>query len=145
MSWLGVESVAEVALARIAHTVLDSSDGYASRIRNGPHELTADEPEALGGRGSGSSPYQLLLSALGACTAATLRMYAERKGWELGTIQVDLELHKPTEDATGTIARAVSFSAELSDEQRAKLAAIAEKTPVTRTLKAGTPITTELR
>lgn len=131
-------------MSRIAHTVLDSAHHYASNIRNGPHVICADEPAALGGEGSGASPYQLLLSSLAACTAATLRMYADRKGWQLGTIHIDLELHKDSDASTGTIKRVISFSEVLSSEQRERLAAIAQKTPVTRTLMAGAPIETEL-
>jgi putative redox protein len=130
---------------RVAHTVLDSTEHYVGNIKNGRHTLTSDEPVVLGGTDGGSSPYQLLLSGLAACTAATLRMYADRKGWKLGAIHVDLELHKENEEDTGTITRLISFSEPLSDEQRTKLAAIAEKTPVTRTIKAGAPIATELR
>lgn len=131
-------------MARIAHTVLDSTEGLASVIHNGPHRVTADEPNTVGGQDAGATPYQLLLSGLGACTAATLRMYADRKGWKLGTIHIDLELHKESEDQTGAIRRVITFSEVLTREQREKLAAIAEKTPVTRTLRAGTPIATEL-
>jgi putative redox protein len=130
---------------RIAHTVLDSAQGLSAQIQNGRHRLTADEPVAVGGADAGPSPYQLLLSSLAACTAMTLRMYADRKGWTLGNVHVDVELHKDTEDSTGSIKRVVSFSAPLSAEQREKLAAIAEKTPVTRTIRAGAPIATELR
>lgn len=119
-------------IPRIAHTVLDSTTGYAAIIRAGHHHLTADEPASLGGTDTGPAPYQLLLSGLAACTAITLRMVAERKGWALGTIHVDLELHKDTEDSTGRIAGGVSFSQPLSDEQRAKLTAVVAKTPVTR-------------
>jgi putative redox protein len=132
-------------VSRIAHTIVDSADGFVSAIKNGPHRLQADEPKVLGGADSGATPYQLLLSGLGACTAATLRMYADRKGWKLGTIHVDLELHKENEQETGMIHRIVSFSEPLTDEQKTKLLAIAEKTPVTRTIKAGAPIATELR
>jgi putative redox protein len=132
-------------VTRIAHSVLDSAQGLRVEIQNGRHRLTADEPVAVGGTDAGPAPYQLLLSSLAACTAMTLRMYADRKGWTLGNIHVDAELHKDGEDSTGTIKRVVSFSAPLDAEQKQKLAAIAEKTPVTRTLKAGTPITTEMR
>jgi putative redox protein len=132
-------------VARVAHTSVDSAEGLASEIANGPHRVSADEPKALGGHDSGATPYQLLLSGLGACTTATLRMYADRKGWKLGTIHVDLEFHKDSEESTGTIRRVISFSEPLTEEQKTKLAAIAEKTPVTRTIKAGAPIATELR
>jgi putative redox protein len=134
----------ESRVTRTAHTILESKEHYVATIRNGKHQLTADEPVAIGGTDTGSSPYQLLLSGLGACTAITLRMYADRKGWALGTIKVDLELHKQNEQDTGTIKRVITFSEALTDEQRSKLAAIAEKTPVTRTIRAGAPITTEL-
>lgn len=131
-------------MTRTAHTILESKEHFATTIRNGRHQLTADEPTAIGGTDTGSTPYQLLLSGLGACTAITLRMYADRKGWKLGTIKVDLELHKEDEKDTGKIKRVITFSEALNDEQRSKLAEIAEKTPVTRTIKAGAPISTEL-
>jgi putative redox protein len=134
----------ENRVTRIAHTTLESQEHYAVAIRNGKHLLTADEPTAIGGTDTGSSPYQLLLSGLGACTAITLRMYADRKGWKLGTVKVDLEIQKDNEQDTGKIKRVITFSEALNDEQRSKLAAIAEKTPVTRTIMAGAPITTEL-
>ena len=65
---------------------------YEQHIRVGRHELVSDEPAALGGTDAGTSPYGLLLASLAACTAITLRMYADRKGWELGAVRVDLEM-----------------------------------------------------
>src|SRR6267378_2187750 len=84
-------------MPRIAHALLDSETGYAAVIRAGRHELTADEPSLRGGTDTGPAPYELLLASLAACTAITLRMVAARKGWELGSIHVDLELHKDAE------------------------------------------------
>src|SRR5258706_23302 len=127
-------------MTRIAHTTLDSVTGYACVIHAGRHELTADESTARGGTDTGPAPYQLLLSSLAACTAITLRMVAARKGWELGSIHVDVELHK--DDGADRIARAITLSAPLSAEQKATLADIVEKTPVTKTIKAGAPIET---
>lgn len=132
-------------MSRIAHTTLDSAAGYATVIQAGHHRLTSDEPAAIGGSDTGPAPYQLLLASLAACSAITLRMYGDRKGWQLGTIHVELELHKDTPDSTGRIERVMSFGASLTDEQRAKLAEIVEKTPVTRTLRAGTPIATTFK
>ena len=127
----------------VAHATLESTHGYAQTIRAGHHALTADEPERSGGTDTGPTPYNLVLSGLGACTAITLRMYAERKGWELGTVNVDLRLFK---DASGAdrIERAITFGAPLSDEQKTRLGEIAEKTPVTRTIRAGAPIATTI-
>jgi putative redox protein len=113
---------------------------YAVSIAAGHHELKADESLKLGGKDTGPAPYELLCSALGACTAITLRMYAERKGWPLRALYVDVRFE--SRDKEGAIARVLSFEGELNDEQRARLADIAERTPVTLTLKQGVVITT---
>ena len=115
-------------------------DHYRTEIVVGGHEIIADEPPALGGQGAGPAPYDLLLASLGACTAITLRMYADRKGWPMESLEVGLRLHGADErkiDRTLTIVG-------LDDEQRARLADIAERTPVTLTLKKGLPIDTRL-
>jgi putative redox protein len=116
---------------------------YAVAITAGHHELHADEGPALGGQDAGPAPYELLCSALGACTAITLRMYAERKQWPLCVVHVDLTFKGGPKD--GAIERVLSFEGELDDEQRARLADIAERTPVTLTLKQGVKITTTVR
>lgn len=115
-------------------------DRYRTEIVVGGHAITADEPPALGGGGVGPAPYDLLLASLGACTAITLRMYADRKEWPLESLDVALRLHGQEErriDRTLMIAG-------LDEEQRARLADIAERTPVTLTLKSGLPIDTRL-
>ena len=129
-------------MPRIAHVVLDTQTGYACALRARGHALTADEARSHGGTDTGPTPYELLLSGLAACTAITLRMVGERKGWLLGDIHVDVELHK---DETGAdrIARTVSITGTLDPGQRAALAEIAEKTPVTKTIKAGARIDTQ--
>src|SRR3989442_11968233 len=130
-------------MPRIAHTLLDSETGYACLIRAGRHALAADESTARGGTDTGPAPYQLLLSGLAACTAITLRMVAARKGWELGSIHVDVELHKDAEGGRDRITRVISLTGPLDDRQKAALADIAEKTPVTKTIKAGATIETK--
>jgi putative redox protein len=127
----------------IAKTTVDSSSGYAQKIEATGHAVTADEPASHGGTDTGPTPYGLLLAALGACTSITLRMYADRKSWQLGNIHVELR-HVKTEDGGDHIERDVTFGAPLSDEQRARIADIVEKTPVTKTIKAGSPIRTRL-
>lgn len=129
-------------MARIAHAALDSATGYAADIRTGRHHLTADEPTAIGGTDTGPAPYQLLLAGLAACTSITLRMYADRKGWSLGAVHVDLDFFKESDEAPSKIRRIVKFSEPLTAEQLARLAEIAEKTPVTKTLKSGVAIET---
>jgi putative redox protein len=126
----------------VAAVIVEGTEGYAQTIRAGHHELHADEPVAAGGTDTGPSPYGLLLSALGACTAITLRMYAGRKGWELGTTHVTLRLVH--EGKGHRIEREIRFGAPLSDEQRERLAEIADKTPVTRTVREGVAISTQV-
>lgn len=123
----------------LAKTVVTGAAKYAQDIAMGHHAMKADEPERLGGADSGPAPYQILLASLGACTSITLRMYAERKGWELGTVRVGLTL---TRDDAGaeSVVREISVSAPLTDEQRARLLEIAGKTPVTKTLLKGVAI-----
>jgi putative redox protein len=130
-------------MATIATASVNGEAGYALRIETGGHHLTADEPLSNGGTNSGPAPYELLLSALGACTSITLRMYADRKGWQLGKIHVALKLTKH-HDGSDLIEREVTFGTPLNDEQRARIADVVEKTPVTKTIKAGAPIVTQL-
>ena len=114
---------------------------YAVDVTTGHHRFVADEPKGGGGADAGPSPFDLLLSSLGACTAITLRMYAERKGWPLATIEVRLTYR--WEGETPQIERVLTL-AGLDDAQRARCAEIAEKTPVTRALKRGADIRTTL-
>jgi putative redox protein len=129
------------AMTPIAAVKMQSSSGYAQTISAGKHQLTADEAEASGGTGTGPAPYALLLSALGACTSITLRMYADRKGWTLGTIEVGLRMLK-SKAGGERIERQIRFGAALTEEQKTRLAEIADKTPVTRSITAGVPIAT---
>ena len=106
----------------------------------GGHALRGDEPVELGGADSGPAPFGLLLSGLGACTAITLRMYAEHQSWPLAG--VDVELTYVVKDRnTRWIDRLITLHG-VDGDQRAKLAEIAEKTPVTRAVRAGTEIRT---
>ena len=111
-------------------------------ITAGHHPLTADERTDLGGLDAGPAPYEILCAALCACTSITLRTYAIRKGWPLEALHVDVRF---TADETGgAMARSLRLSGPLDDTQRARLADVAERTPVTLTLKRGLPIDTTL-
>jgi putative redox protein len=126
----------------IAHADV-RSDGahYRHAIRTGAHALVADEPASAGGADAGPAPYDYLLAGLGACTAITLRMYAEKKGWELGELRVGLTLLKNREGDTA-IERVLQASAPLDPAQWERLLDVAGKTPVTRTLQEGARIST---
>jgi len=119
------------------------SGGYAQQITVGPHRLTADEPRPIG-TDTGPSPYDLVLAGLGACTSMTVRMYAERKKWPLEKVTVTLRHNRihakdcaDCETVVGQIdhiERVLRFEGDLDEDQRQRLAEIADKCPVHRTL-----------
>jgi len=129
-------------MSRIASAVvMPAGPNYTQRVATGGFELSADEPVSSGGRNLGPGPYNLLLASLGACTSITLKMYADRKGWNIGTLRISLTLSKDT-DGNTFIDRTLDSDARLDGEQWLKLLDIASKSPVTKTLLAGAKITT---
>lgn len=115
---------------------------YKTAIVTGHHRLTADEGPALGGEDIGPGPYELLTSALAACTAITLRMYAERKQWPVTAVHADV--HFVREGDMQHIDRVLTIDGGVDAEQKKRMAEIAERTPVTLTLKRGLEIRTTL-
>ena len=126
--------------------VRGKSSGFAQEITVGPHRLVADEPVAVGGTDTGPTPYDLVLSALGACTSMTVSLYARRKQWPLEAVTVrlrhsrihavDCENCETKEGMLDRIDADVELQGALSEEQRARLLDIARKCPVHRTLTA---------
>jgi putative redox protein len=126
---------------RIASAVVTRiGPDYAQSIATGGFELISDEPVSAGGGNAGPAPYGLVLAGLGSCTAITLKMYADRKGWDIGTLKVSLTLEKDA-DGNNLVVRTLSTNAALDDTQWHKLIEIAGKTPVTKTLQTGATIT----
>lgn len=115
---------------------------WAQDLRLGKHAVVADEPAPHGGRDAGPSPYSLVLGGLAACTAMTLEMYADRKGWKLGEVKVDLRMFRDGDEER--IERKIAIAAPLGEDQRVRLAEIAAKTPVTKTLKRAYVIESEI-
>jgi putative redox protein len=116
---------------------------YATAITTGHHHsLTADEGPELGGKDAGPAPYDLLSSALGACTVITLRMYAERKQWPVTAVHADIHFRR--EDKVESIDRVLHIEGAVDSEQKKRMAEIAERTPVTLTLKRSLEIRTTL-
>lgn len=125
----------------------------AQRIRSGDLQWAADEPVTAGGTGTAPDPYQLLLSALGACTTMTLRLYADRKGWDLRQVSVTLthdRLHAADcttcDTSTGLldrIVREIHLDGDLDRDQRRRLLAIADRCPVHRTLHSEIVVETD--
>ena len=131
-------------VARAAGSTGSAAPPFRVDLHVGAHELVADEHPAAGGGDVGPTPFGLLLSGLAACTAMTLRMYAERKSWELTAIGVDVRYDVHDDDGAA-IERTITVPADLPAEQRDRLAEIAERTPVTLAVRAGTPIITTFR
>lgn len=112
----------------------------AQTIAVAGHRLRADEEIDKGGEDTGAAPHELLLAALGACTAITLKVYAGRKGWPLKDVHVELT---GAHSADGfQITREIALDGDLDAEQRQRLIEIADKCPVHKTLTGGISIRT---
>lgn len=102
--------------------------------RNG--QFIMDEPETIDGKDLGPDPYTTLLASLAGCTLSTLRMYINRKGWDIPEIKISLNMSQETSPKFETIiTRDISFSNEVDEETKKRLLLIAEKCPVSKLLK----------
>jgi putative redox protein len=137
----GTTMQGRIVVARATGDIL--RDKYKATIQAGHHRIIADEAPQLGGADTGPSPYELLLSGLAACTLITLRMYADRKQWAIDSLHVELRYTR--EAAIARIDRTIIVSGAIGEAERTRLAEIAEKTPVTLTLKSGVAIETQLQ
>jgi putative redox protein len=116
--------------------------GFRQVIRIGPHTLAADEPTDKGGADTGPAPHEFLLASLASCTSMTVKMYADRKGWPLESIEVAVSGDHV--EGTFVMTRHVALRGNLTDEQRARLLEIANKCPVHKTLTNAIRIETDL-
>lgn len=105
--------------------------------------IITDEPEELGGKDLGPDPYSMLLASLASCTLSTLRMYIDRKGWNISEINIALNLTR-NDEMTTTIFKTITFPPATPEEQKARLLQIAEKCPVSKILKGTITINTNL-
>ncbi|MBG6110269.1 putative redox protein [Flavobacterium sp. CG_23.5] len=111
--------------------------------RNG--SLIMDEPKSIDGNDLGPDPYSMFLASLAGCTLSTLRMYIDRKGWVIPEINITLNATQETGDElTTTISRSITFSTEITTEQKERLLIIANKCPVSKILKGNITINTKL-
>ena len=130
-------------------------DGYQVELSNGRHTIRADEPVSAGGDDTGPNPYDLLLGALAACKIITVQMYAQRKGWPLNAVTINMSTRRihaedcidcdNNPDAKVDIIEVdISFEGDLDDEQLERLKQISERCPVHRTMTSETKIRTRL-
>lgn len=146
----------EVETSKQIAAYLGNEDKFTTRIKAGRHYLIADEPESFGGSDFGPSPYALVAAGLAACTAMTLRLYADRKGWDLREVLVHIS-HEKThyEDCLSCTAagdgkldhfsREIELIGELDPVQKSRLLEIADKCPVHKTLESTVHISTVLK
>jgi putative redox protein len=131
----------------MAEVIVRSRGGLTQDVQIGSHALVADEPVEAGGADLGPNPYELLLAALGTCTAMTLRLYADRRQWPLDSVEVRLRHERvhaadcqdcDTQDRTvDRVTKEVALHGDLDSAQRQRLLEISERCPVQRTLQRG--------
>ncbi len=107
-------------------------DHYKTELMTSGHTTIVDEPEELGGTNLGPAPGEFLMISLASCTAITLRMYADRKKWNVEKIKVEVAFEKAQYKTI--FKREISFEGDLDDDQRARLLQIANSCPVHKTL-----------
>lgn len=117
---------------------------YKTEIKSATNTIIADEPAAIGGNDLGFAPKELLASSLGACTAITLRMYADGKGWDLTDAKVEVEFNWDEENSKSVINRKIALFGTLDDTQRERLLKVANGCPIHKILSNPIEINTIL-
>ena len=115
--------------------------GYRHEVSTAGFELLVDEPESNGGEGTAPSPTNLLAAALASCTATTMEMYADRKGWDLEGVAVTVNAEGKLSKGDRTYEVVLELPEGLDDDQRERLAKIAAKCPVHKAIATPIPIT----
>ncbi len=110
-----------------------AKEHYRLTLRNGNHEFYADEPKEVGGGDTAPAPDDLLEASLASCTAITLRMYADRKQWNVDSIEVSVSVERVGNNKT-VFTRKISFTGEMEAEQKERLLQIAKACPVSKSL-----------
>jgi putative redox protein len=125
-----------------AHVVARRIAGFSHEVDLGDgREIVVDEPPDAGGTDTGPRPTQLLATSLAGCTAITIELYAERKGWDLDGLEVTVDMRSDAERKPTHFTVEVALPAGLDEEQRKRLMVIAEKCPVHKLLEHGAEIT----
>ncbi|MBM9591581.1 OsmC family protein [Leptospira sp. 201903075] len=116
---------------------------YETKISSGKHSWIADEPASKEGTDLGPSPHELLASSLGACTSITVRMYADKKGYPLDSVEVHVTIDKRSPE-DNQLTRVVILSGNLTEPERERLLSVANACPVHKLLSGKIEIETKL-
>ncbi len=119
------------------------TEKYYTEVTAGENRIITDEPETQGGKNKGFNPYEILATSLASCTAATLRMYIDRKDWDIPKIVVEVNLENYLQNQTAVLSRNINFEgANLDAEQTKRLYAIAEACPIHKILQGNIEVNT---
>ncbi|HEY9679149.1 MAG TPA: OsmC family protein [Drouetiella sp.] len=127
----------------------NTSKKFQQEVKASAHNFVSDAPESVGGLATGPDPHELLLASLGSCTAITLEMYAQKKGWELKSVHVNLD-HDMVEDAANPgkkvskITREIKVEGNFDSEQMESLKTAADRCPIHKLLSGSNKIETNL-
>lgn len=116
---------------------------FTTTVTSDDHQLIADEPGEDGGANRGFDPFELVLAALATCTTATVKMYADRKGWEIKKLNIQLSMVE--KEKVQHIHKDITIEGNLTEEQVARLMVVANKCPVHKILTAPNVITSKAK
>jgi putative redox protein len=120
----------------MSNAIVRRRQGYEHEVDIREHRLTSDEPERRGGTDKGPTPTELLAASLASCTAITLEMYADRKEWNLGEVEVEVDFTESEKEMPAGFDVQIRVPAQLSEDQHERLLVIAGKCPVHKALAA---------
>lgn len=125
-------------------TAVIGQQNYRTEIKNANHTLIADEPVEVGGQNLGFAPRELLASSLAACTSITLKMYADRKEWNLKEAKVEVTFEWNKEESKSLLSRKIELIGDLDESQKERLLVIANSCPIHKILSNPFVIATSL-
>lgn len=123
---------------------ITKKENYRTQIQTDPHHFIVDEPISVGGKDLGPSPGELLAASLASCSSITVKLYADRKGWDLQEVEVEVDFERDAKFNVTKFTKKLKFTGDLSQEQIDKLYEIAGKCPIHRMLANPIEISSEV-
>ena len=124
---------------------ITQKERYRTEIQADTHHFIVDEPISMGGKDLGSTPGELISAALASCSSITVKMYADRKGWDLEEAIVEVDFQKDAQSNLTHFRKSISLKGNLDEEQKQKLYEIASKCPIHRLLIHPIEISSKLK